>query len=494
MTITRFGLNASAGSSCATIRRLRAQVTRPLRAPERTSVQTGTADRTELPVALAPLFSEAEKQPSGVRGRGSDASTSGHVALDAVLPNWYISQVMNPRTARAGSATREQPVLDDGAPIFSQVAERLAEEIAVGALAEGEQVPSTNELAAYYRINPATAAKGINVLTDDGSGGEAAGHRHVRVRRRPRTSARRPPQAFRRTLCRPDGRRGQPARDRGRRVGGDGPESEPCTGRYEGMTPTISTTGLTRRYRGQLALDEVTLDFEGPSITGLLGRNGAGKSTLMRIIAAQEFASAGTVQVFGASPVENDAVLRRMVLVREDQVFPDIKVRQALRVASWFYPQLGAASWPRLCSADFELPADRAIKKLSRGMRSALGIVVGLAARAEVTLFDEPYAGLDAVARRLFYDRLLADYAEHPRTVVLSTHLIDEVADLLERVVIIDHGRVVLDADADDVRGSATTVSGQAAAVEEFVVGRRTWDRRRVASRESVVVGRRARR
>ena len=68
-------------------------------------------------------------------------------------------------------------------------------------------------------------------------------------------------------------------------------------------------------------------------------------------------------------------------------------------------------------------------------MRSAVGIVIGLAARAEVTLFDEPYAGLDAVARQLFYDRLLADYAEHPRTVLLSTHLIDEVADLLERVV-----------------------------------------------------------
>ncbi len=102
------------------------------------------------------------------------------------------------------------------------------------------------------------------------------------------------------------------------------------------MTPTVSTTSLTRRYRGQLALDEVTLDFDGPSITGLLGRNGAGKTTLMRIIAAQELASAGTVQVLGASPVENDAVLRRMVLVREDQVFPDIKVRQVLRVASWF--------------------------------------------------------------------------------------------------------------------------------------------------------------
>jgi ABC-2 type transport system ATP-binding protein len=137
---------------------------------------------------------------------------------------------------------------------------------------------------------------------------------------------------------------------------------------------------------------------------------------------------------------------------------------------------------------EFNLPPKRAIKKLSRGMRSALGIVIGLAARAEVTLLDEPYAGLDAVARQLFYDHLLADYAVHPRTVLLSTHLIDEVADLLERVVIVDHGRIVLDANADDVRGSATTVSGPTRAVEEFIGGRHTWDRRRIASQESVVV------
>jgi ABC-2 type transport system ATP-binding protein len=253
------------------------------------------------------------------------------------------------------------------------------------------------------------------------------------------------------------------------------------------MTPTISVTGLTRRYRGQLALDDVTVDIAGPSITGLLGRNGAGKSTLMRIIANQEFASSGAVQVFGASPVENDAVLRRLVLVREDQAFPDVQVGQALRAASWFYPNWNAELADSLMR-DFDLPRKRAIKKLSRGMRSAVGIVIGLAAQAEITLFDEPYAGLDAVARQMFYDRLLAAYAENPSTVVLSTHLIDEVADLLEHVVMIDHGRIVLDAPADDVRGSATTVTGPVAAVEDFVAGRRTWDRRRIASQESVVV------
>jgi len=253
------------------------------------------------------------------------------------------------------------------------------------------------------------------------------------------------------------------------------------------MTATISVAGLTRRYRDHLALDDITVDLEDASITGLLGRNGAGKSTLMRILAAQEFPSAGRVRVLGENPMENDAILRRIVLVREDQLFPDFRVYQALRAASWCYP-----AWDdglaRSLVADFDLPANRLIKKLSRGMRSALGIVIGLAAQADVTLFDEPYAGLDAVARQIFYDRLLADYAAHPRTVVLSTHLIDEVADLLERVVMIDRGRVVLDGPADDVRGSATTVSGPAVVVEQFVGARQTWGRRRVGSQESVVV------
>ena len=180
-------------------------------------------------------------------------------------------------------------------------------------------------------------------------------------------------------------------------------------------------------------------------------------------------------------------MLRRMVFVREDQVFPEIKVWQALRAASWFYPDWDE-EFAETLLADFELPRNRTIKRLSRGMQSALSIVLGLAARAELTLLDEPYAGLDAVARQIFYDRLLADYAEHPRTVLLSTHLIDEVADLLEHIVMLDKGRIVLDAGADDVRGSVATVSGPATAVEEFIAGRRVLHRRSIGSRAAVTV------
>ena len=253
------------------------------------------------------------------------------------------------------------------------------------------------------------------------------------------------------------------------------------------MIPVISATALGRRYRDQVALDDISLTVEPGTVTGLLGRNGAGKTTLMRIITGQEFPTTGVIRVFGEVPAENEAVLRRMAFVREEQSYPDFRVGHAIQVASWFYPNWSEELARRLL-ADFDLPLRRRIKKLSRGMRSAVGIVIGMAARAELTLFDEPYAGLDPVARQLFYDRLLADLAGHPRTVVLSTHLIDEVADLLGRVVVLDRGRVALDVPADDVRGTAMTVSGPATVVEEFVAGRAVWHRQRLGSRASVTV------
>jgi ABC-2 type transport system ATP-binding protein len=131
-------------------------------------------------------------------------------------------------------------------------------------------------------------------------------------------------------------------------------------------SPTISVGGLTRRYRGQLALDEVTFDVQDASITGLLGRNGAGKTTLLRIIAGHEFASAGHVAVLGASPVKDEAVLRRMVFIREDQTYPDLRVRHALRAASWFYPNWSHELAGALVD-DFALPLNRKKKNSPAG-------------------------------------------------------------------------------------------------------------------------------
>jgi ABC-2 type transport system ATP-binding protein len=111
------------------------------------------------------------------------------------------------------------------------------------------------------------------------------------------------------------------------------------------------------------------------------------------------------------------------------------------------------------------------VQTLSRGQKSALGIVVGLASRAPLTMFDESYLGMDAPSRYAFYEELLADYATHPRTIVISTHLIEEVSSLFEEVIIIDEGRLVLHEESDALRGRGVTVTGAADVVDTFVAG-----------------------
>ncbi|GIJ78549.1 ABC-2 type transport system ATP-binding protein [Micromonospora phaseoli] len=234
------------------------------------------------------------------------------------------------------------------------------------------------------------------------------------------------------------------------------------------MSPVVTVTDLTKRYRDVTALDGISFSLTENRIHGLLGRNGAGKTTLMQILTAQNFATSGDVAVFGQHPYENERVLSRISFIKESQTYPsNLRVSHVLRAGGLVHPGWDEEFAQRLIDV-FQLPRQRNVRKLSRGMLSSLGIVVGLASRAPLTFFDEPYLGLDAVARQLFYDHLLADYTEHPRTIVLSTHLIDEVSDLIEHVLLMDRGRLLLDVEAEALRGQVVTVSGPVAAVDEF--------------------------
>ncbi|MFB7249328.1 ABC transporter ATP-binding protein [Microbacterium sp. NPDC056234] len=238
------------------------------------------------------------------------------------------------------------------------------------------------------------------------------------------------------------------------------------------MTAVIEVQNLSKRYKDKRALDNVSLSVEGGAIYGLLGRNGAGKTTLMSILTAQNFESSGTVKVFGEHPYENAHVLSRICFVRESQKYPDDAYpKHAFKAASLFFQHWDQALADELI-AEFQLPMKTTIKKLSRGQLSAVGVIIGLASRAEITFFDEPYLGLDAVARQIFYDRLVEDYAEHPRTIILSSHLIDEVSNLIEKVIVIDNGQILLNEDTDAVRDRAVTVIGDAEKVDAWSAGR----------------------
>ncbi|NQX26469.1 ABC transporter ATP-binding protein [Microbacteriaceae bacterium VKM Ac-2854] len=256
------------------------------------------------------------------------------------------------------------------------------------------------------------------------------------------------------------------------------------------MTDSIvaRASGLTKKYGSFTAVDGVDFGLRENAIHGLLGRNGAGKTTLMQLLTGQVFPDAGTLEVFGHAPAENAEVLSHTCFISEAQKYPDgFKASHVLATGPLFFENWDADLAAQLVD-DFQLPLNRPIKKLSRGQLSAVGVIVGLAARARLTFFDEPYLGLDAVARRLFYDRLLSDYAEHPRTIVLSTHLIDEAADLLEHVIVIDGGRILIDASAEELRGSATTVVGRRSDVDVFVAGRPVLARDGIGGLASVTI------
>lgn len=253
-------------------------------------------------------------------------------------------------------------------------------------------------------------------------------------------------------------------------------------------TPVVTVRNLTKRYRKFTALDNLNLELTPNRIYGLLGRNGAGKTTLMSILTAQGFKTSGEINVFGGDPYENDKILSRICFIRESQKYPDdFTAAHAFKAASMFFSDWDQGLAERL-TEDFQLPLKRKIKKLSRGQLSAVGVIIGLASRAELTFFDEPYLGLDAVARQLFYDRLVEDYAEFPRTIVLSSHLIDEVANLLEHVIVIDKGKIIMDNDAEEIRGSAMTLVGPTVRLEKFVAGREVLHRENIGSLGSITL------
>jgi len=250
----------------------------------------------------------------------------------------------------------------------------------------------------------------------------------------------------------------------------------------------IEVRDLSVRFGRNVAVDGPSFTLDGDKVYGLLGRNGAGKTTLLSVLAAFRRANAGTVRVDGEDPFEHPTLTRDICFVRDRVDAEDTdRVRRVLQRARDLRPYWDDAYAAKLTEL-FHLATDRKISALSRGMKSALAITVGLATRAPLTLFDEPFLGLDAPSRRVFYDELLADYLAHPRTVVLSTHLIDEIAPLFEEVIIIDRGRLMLHEETDALRSRGATVTGPAEAVDRFVGDMVVLSERRLGPTKSVTV------
>jgi ABC-2 type transport system ATP-binding protein len=231
----------------------------------------------------------------------------------------------------------------------------------------------------------------------------------------------------------------------------------------------IEVKNLTKKYKENQALQDISFTLEGKKIYGLLGRNGAGKTTFMDILAGNILASEGEILINEEKPFDNRKLTESICLIKEGNNFKkDLKVKHVLKIYSYFYPTWDQGLAESLIK-EYNLNLNAKVKTFSKGMESALGIIVGLASKAPITIFDEPYIGLDAAARKKFYEILLEEYEEENRMIIFSTHLIDEVSLMFEEVLILQEGRLVLQEDAEDLRDSTCAVTGKREEVEAFI-------------------------
>ncbi len=231
------------------------------------------------------------------------------------------------------------------------------------------------------------------------------------------------------------------------------------------MNKVLSAQHITKNYGKKQVLHDVSIDIEPGIIYGLIGRNGAGKTTLLSILTAQNTWDTGTV-TYGDAPVwENAAALADICFSRElspMMMFGEntYKVRDYLKAAATYYPYWDEAYAQRLVQR-FGLETKKRISKLSKGMLSMVTIILALASRAPITILDEPVAGLDVVAREDFYKLLLEDYTETGRTFVISTHIIEEAANVFEKVIVMKDGAIAEVAETEEFVGSFSFMTGK---------------------------------
>ncbi len=236
---------------------------------------------------------------------------------------------------------------------------------------------------------------------------------------------------------------------------------------------------IVKTYGKKEVLHKIDLEIEPGKIYGLIGRNGAGKTTLMSILTAQNPASSGTVTYNGMPVWENQEALDHLCFSRELNPLVgwgsnNLRAKDYFKTAATFYPKWDKELAKRLIK-DFELDVKKRVNKMSKGMMSMVTIIIALASKADITILDEPVAGLDVVARDCFYKELLADYAETGRTFIISTHIIEEAADLFEETIILKDGSLLLKENTQDLLDRAFHVSGKAEDVDAATAGLNTY-------------------
>ena len=214
----------------------------------------------------------------------------------------------------------------------------------------------------------------------------------------------------------------------------------------------VDVQNLSRSFREKLALDNFSIQIPRGCVYGLVGENGAGKTTLLKHLLGLYAAQTGSVSVFGLNPAtEPVSVLSRIGYLSEDREMPMwMKVGEIIRYRGAFF-ETWDAGYAEELRKTFDLNPEQKVKSLSRGQLARVGLILALAHRPDLLLLDEPSSGLDPVVRRDILAAIIRTVADEGRTVVFSSHLLDEVQRVSDHVAMIHGGKQVLTASVEDI-------------------------------------------
>lgn len=250
----------------------------------------------------------------------------------------------------------------------------------------------------------------------------------------------------------------------------------------------INIKDLSFSYGQTIALQNVNLLEEEPIIVGLWGRNGAGKTTLMKLLSGQEKPDTGQILIKNLSPYNNSDGMKYISYLQENHPFSEFwNVNDALRFASYFNENWDQDLAEELVER-FELPRRKKIKSFSKGMQTMTTMVIGLACKSPITIMDEPTNGLDAYMRKVFYDALLDTYEEHPRLFILSSHHIDEIEPICEKIAIVDKQTITLYDETEKMKMLGIILTGDASSIEPLTARSRILDQRKLGNQMSIML------
>ena len=341
------------------------------------------------------------------------------------------------------------PKWNEDLPIYRQLRDRVVEMILEGVLGDGDALPSVRNVAAEYRLNPLTVLKGYQELVDEGLVEKKRGRgmfvnegarKQLLIDERQRFLDKEWPDVVA-TIA---------------RLGLDTDtllKAVPEPGRQgrRRMTSLVSARDVSKSYGDLRAVDNVSFEIAKGKITGLIGPNGAGKTTLLKAVLGLTDCQ-GELSVLGLDPFrQRKELMQNICFIADVAVLPRwIRVTQLLDFIEAVHPHFSRSQAEELL-AKTKIKANSKVRELSKGMVTQFHLSIITAIDAKLLVLDEPTLGLDIIFRKEFYDNLLNDYFDGERTILITTHQVEEIENLLTDLMFINDGKIVLNACMEDL-------------------------------------------